>query len=129
MSESEVSSKLTLAKEQLDRVLTYIWLPDPESSVMWAFYADENAVVAAAEKAGISWDTNHPAKQQAARELHAAGHVSRDVSGELDRLNELRTDISYGEPGSDLQDEDLEDLATELETFIDEVAKFVERKD
>ena len=127
MSNSEAVAKLKLAQEQLERVQTASWEPeDPEDAVIWAFYAYENAVVAAAEKAGIAWAKNHPAKQQAARDLHAAGHVSTDISDELDRLNELRKDVTYGEPGGDLKDENLEDLASELEAFIDDVARFVE---
>lgn len=127
MTDDEAESKLALAKEQLHRVQVASGEPkDPEDVVVWAFYAYENAVVAAAEKAGIAWAKTHPAKQQAARDLYAADHVSIDVSDELDRLNELRKDVTYGEPGSDLQDVNLEDLASELETFIEEVARFVE---
>ncbi len=127
MTDGEPQAKLNLAKEQLNRVQTASGEPqDPEDAVIWAFYGYENAVVAGAEKAGIVWAKNHPSKQQAARDLHAAGHVSVDISDELDRLNELRKDVSYGESGSDLKDEDLEALASELETFIDEIAKFVE---
>ncbi len=127
MTDAEAESKLALARDQLQRVQVASREPeDPEDAVVWAFYAYENAVVAAAEKAGIAWERNHPSKRQAARDLHAAAHVSMDISDELDRLNELRKDITYGEPGSDLKDEDLEDLAIGLETFIDEDAEFVE---
>jgi hypothetical protein len=40
-------------------------------------------------------------------------------------LNELRKDVSYGEPGGELSDVDLEDLVSELETFLDEVEELV----
>jgi hypothetical protein len=49
----------------------------------------------------------------------------RDLSDEVLRLNDLRKDVSYGEPGAELRDEDLERLVTELELLINEVEKFV----
>ncbi len=127
VSEEEAASKLGLAREHFDRAATASWEPeDREATVIWTFYAYENAVVAAADQVGISWTKNHPSKQAAARELHSAGHVPVDVSETLEQLNELRKDVSYGEPGPDLAELDLEDLLSELESFIEMVAKLFE---
>jgi hypothetical protein len=41
------------------------------------------------------------------------------------RLNELRKDVSYGDPGEDLSEVDLEDLVSHLELFLDEVGELV----
>ena len=47
--------------------------------------------------------------------------MSRDVGALLRELNELRKDVSYDEPGPELEAVDLEGLAAELEAFVDEV--------
>ncbi|HEV7219707.1 MAG TPA: hypothetical protein VGN39_12595 [Terriglobales bacterium] len=43
----------------------------------------------------------------------------------LVKLNELRKDVSYGDPGEELSEVDLEDLVYELELFLNEVGKLV----
>ncbi len=126
MTDADAESKLATAREHFDRAAVASHEPeDREAFVVWVFYAYEVAVVAAAEKAGISWSTNHPSKQDAARELHSAGHVAVDVSEKLDELNDLRKDVSYGEPGPELSELSLEDMLVELEEFIESVAKLI----
>lgn len=49
-----------------------------------------------------------------------------DVGDLLEKLNDLRKDVQYGEPGPDLQALDLEELAADLELFIDEVERLVQ---
>ena len=44
-------------------------------------------------------------------------------------LNDLRKDISYGEPGSDLLDEDLYQLVVDLEGMVNEVEEIVAAKE
>jgi len=44
-------------------------------------------------------------------------HGLRDISERLTELNDLRKDVSYGEPGDDLGEVDLEDLVSELGSF------------
>ena len=66
-------------------------------------------------------------KRQSSRyTLYKQGILKTDVSRELPRLNDLRKDVSYGEPGFDMSLEDLEDLVSNLETFHDEVVELVE---
>lgn len=42
-------------------------------------------------------------------------------------MNNLRKDVSYGEPGFDLANSSLEDIVSDLETFCNEVESIVER--
>lgn len=93
---------------------------------MWAFYAYESCIVAAAEARSITWTPVHWHKVALARELHRDGVVSRDVGDELERLNALRKDVQYGDPGLELLEVDLEGLTTELETFIEEIAELID---
>ena len=128
MGEEEACMHLALAKKHLGRVQTASWDPEPEDleeGVAWAFYAYENAVVAAAEKLGMGWQKTHSSKVRLAGKLHAKGILSVDVGSEIERLNELRKDVQYGEPGSELLEVDLEDLAIQLENFIDEVESVI----
>lgn len=128
MTEKKAQHHLNLAKKQLERVQTASWDPqDAEEAVTWAFYAYENAVVAAAEAKGLVWEKKHPSKVAVAGKLCAKGILSSDVGPTIERLNELRKDVQYGEPGPELQDEDLEDLATDLENIVDEVEAIVKQ--
>jgi hypothetical protein len=121
---------LRIAKKHLERAQATSDAPSgPEECVTWSFYAFENAVSAAADAAGIRWDRNHPSKQRAAKLLHKRGIVSFDISDRLEELNALRKDIQYGEPGEDLQQVPSEDLVGELESFIDEVERYVASKE
>ncbi len=43
----------------------------------------------------------------------------------IENLNALRKDVQYGEPGPELAEIDLENLASELEKFIDEAANVI----
>lgn len=114
------------AQSHLHRVQS-AWIDpqDAEAAVMFAFYAYENAIVAVAEVKGIPWKKNHYDKADLASKLAADGLVTRDVGALLRQLNEARKDVSYGEPGPELSSIDLEDLASELETFIDEIERLV----
>ncbi len=119
---------LARARSQLERVRLAAegYAPDPESAVMWAFYAYENSVVTLAELHGRAWAQNHYAKARLARELYAEQLVSRDIGDELEELNRLRKDVAYGEPGAELEERDLGRLAFELEGFIDEIESRME---
>ncbi len=127
MSENEARKKLRRAQSQLSRVQLAVLAPeDREEPVTWAFYAYENGVVAVAEKASINWRKTHWDKLDLADEIHAKGYVSTNVRSTLDQLNELRKDVHYEEPGPELAEVDLEGLAGELESFLDEVQSFLQ---
>ncbi len=120
--------QLELARKQLERVQIASWDPqDAEEAVTWAFYAYENAVVAAAEIIGLPWKKRHDAKRDVAEELYRREVVSKDLSSELRDLNDLRKDVAYGEPGAELAEVDLEALAVELEEFVNEVDALLEK--
>lgn len=129
MRAKEARAALERARKHWERVSGASWPPeDREVAVTWAFYAYENCVVAAAYALNVPWRKRHPNKVAVARRLFADGHVSRDVGGELERLNELRKDVQYGDPGAELLEVDLESLSAELEEFVGEVDALLKRE-
>jgi len=126
---SEAAVHWQRAKEQWERAANDSYAPaDPGSCVTWSFYAYENAVVAAAIALGEDWEEDHGKKKRLAKKLAERGHLKTDVSDLLDRLNGLRKDIAYGEPGSELANEDLEDLVRQLESFLSEVEAVIKKR-
>jgi hypothetical protein len=125
MSIEQARASLAVAKSQLEKVQIAANADDdnqdPENAVMWAFYAYENSLIALAEMHERDWAPNHYAKAQLARDLYADQLISRDIGDELEELNRLRKDVAYGELGDELEDKDLEMLASGLEEFIDEI--------
>ncbi len=122
----EARDHLDLAKKQWDSAATDSWEPEePESCVSNVFYAYENVIVALCEALNVEWTKNHYKKAEIAEELAKQGKVSKDVSKIMLHLNELRKDVSYGEPGAALLNEDLEALVSELEHFIGEAENIV----
>lgn len=122
MGVREARTALERAKSQLERVQSASWDPaDPVEAVTWAFYAYENAIVAVAEAKGISWKKNHAEKARLAGQFSEKKILSTNVEDRLIELNDLRKDVAYGEPGPELEQLDLEDLAIDLEEFIEEV--------
>lgn len=126
MSLEEAREHLELAKEQSERATVDWYEPsDPASCVTNTFYAYENLIVAAAEAHGIAWPRNHYAKADLAKELADKKILSVDLKDDLLRLNDLRKDVSYGEPGSELSEEDLGELVVGLQQMVDEVDSLV----
>ena len=123
MGIAEARDKTAVARVQLERVQNsaYEEWYDAQNAVMWAFYAYENCVVALAELHGRRWTRNHYKKAELARRLHADGLISRDIGDELEKLNALRKGVAYDLPDPELNELDIEDLAYELEAFIDEI--------
>ena len=89
------------------------------------FYSYENSLVAAATALGTPWTKKHYEKAALAKRLFEENRLKTDISDLLVRLNELRKDVSYGDPGEQLSEVDLEDLVSGLELFIDEVDELV----
>jgi uncharacterized protein (UPF0332 family) len=126
MSLDEAREHLDLAMEQWERACTDAWEPsDAASCVTNAFYAYENLIVAVAEAKGSSWKKSHDKKAMLARELFERKTLSKDLHDEMLRLNTLRKDVSYGEEGFELRDEDLESLVSELESVLEEVRSII----
>ena|SRR5271168_2044848 len=128
MSLANARKHLDLAAEQWDRACTDSWEPvDSASCVTNVFYAYENLIVAVAEARDLPWAKNHYKKADLAKKLFESKIVKADLSDELLRLNGLRKDVSYGEPGFELANEDLEGLVSDLETFMNEVDAIVSK--
>ena len=125
MNIDEARQRITLARLQLERVQAAESGDDPESAVMWGFYAYENCVTALAAWYGRRWTQNHREKADLARRLYRDGLVSRDVGDELEELNRLRKDVAYDGPGPELEEKDLYDLAYQLEELIIEVESLI----
>lgn len=126
MSLEEARDHLDLAREQWERAATASWEPaEPASCVTNVFYAYENLIVAVAEAKGLAWAPNHYRKAELAKKLHDDGILKRDVGDDLLRFNDLRKDVSYGEPGPELHSADLEDIVSNLESFLEEIEELV----
>lgn len=114
------------ARDQWDRAAVDSWSPEePAECVTKCFYSYENALVAAATALGVAWTKKHYEKAALAKSLFKENKLKTDVSDLLVRLNELRKDVSYGDPGEELSEVDLEDLVSELESFLNEVGELV----
>jgi hypothetical protein len=122
----EAKAHLERARDQCDRASVDSWEPvDPAECVTKCFYSYENAVVAAATALGTAWTKKHYEKAALAKRLFEQNKLKTDVSDRLVELNELRKDVSYGDPGEQLLEVDLEDLVSDLEGFLDEVAELM----
>ncbi len=128
MDLKEARKHLDLAKEQWESAACAAWEPeDAAGCVTNAFYAYENLIVAVAEAYGRRWKPSHYKKSELATELFSEKILSTDVGEIILKLNDLRKDVSYGEPGFELADANLEDIVSELETFCNEVESIVDR--
>lgn len=122
----EANAHLARARDQWDRALVDSWWPEePAECVTKCFYSYENALVAAATALGAAWTKKHYEKADLAKRLFDQNKLKTDISGSLVKLNELRKDVSYGEPGEELSEVDVEDLVSRLELFLDEVGELV----
>ncbi len=122
----EANAHLARARAQWDRATVDSWEPtDPAECVTKCFYSYENALVAAATALGTVWTKKHYEKAALAKRLFEQNKLKTDVSDLLVKLNELRKDVSYGDPGQELSDVDLEGLVSQLELFLDEVRELV----
>jgi hypothetical protein len=122
----EAHAHLARARDQFDRALVDSWEPaDPAECVTKCFYAYENALVAAATAIGATWTKKHYEKAALAENLFEQNKLKTDVSDRLVKLNELRKDVSYGDPGEELSEVDLEDLVSKLELFLNEVGELM----
>jgi hypothetical protein len=118
---------LTLAKAQWDKASVAWWEPaDPAQCVTNAFYAYENLIVAVAEAHGRKWDKSHYKKAELAAALFNDKILSIDIKDTILWLNDLRKDVSYGEPGDELSDADLEGIVSDLEALVEEVEGIVD---
>jgi hypothetical protein len=117
-------AKLELARRHLERVLAALDTPtDWDDLALYGFYCLEAAVEAAAMQLGMTTSKKHWEKVDIAIELHKK-HGLPDV-GQLRRdLNDARKAAAYGDvPAPDL---DAEDLASEIEQYLNAVGQLLE---
>ncbi len=72
------------------------------------------------DPANIPWLKNHYKKADLAEELYRQGILRTNVKDTLLKLNGLRKDIAYEDPGPDLEQ-------TDLGSFVEEVASAIAR--
>lgn len=53
--------------------------------------------------------------------------MTRNLGNTLEELNEIRKNVQYGEPGLEVLELDLEELTSELEAFIGETERIIEK--
>jgi len=116
--------KLKLAQHHLDRVLGAWDTPkDWDDLSLYGFYCLEAAIEAAAIKIGLRTSKKHWEKADVAVELHKT-HGLPDVTKLLHDLNDARKSAAYGDiPAPDLN---AEDVASEIEHYVNSVAELVE---
>lgn len=113
-----------MAKKHLQRVQAAWDPPDWLDLSVYGFYCLENAVSAAATHAKLKFAKTHPSKADAARQL-AARHRLPDVSSLLVKLNDARKSVAYGDIA--MPNLDPEDVAIEIEKYVDAVEAFLGR--
>lgn len=116
------SAHLELARRHLARVLSASSEVDWPDLALYGFYCLENAVVAAAIRAGIATQKSHPSKANAAQQLAARNRLP-DVSGLLVELNDARKAEAYGDIAR--PEIDPADLARKLEEYVRAVEAFL----
>ena len=125
VDDARSGNKLALARHHLNRVQT-AW-DDPtdwDDLSLYGFYCLEAAVEAAAARVRIVTSKKHWEKADVARELHRK-HGLPDIEQLLRDLNDARKAAAYGDiPTPDLN---AEDVASEIERYVNAVADLVER--
>ena len=114
--------QLELAKKHLVRVQAAWFEPKWDDLALYGFYCLENAVAAAATHGKISFKKTHPSKADAARDLTKKFGLP-DVEQLLKDLNEVRKSEAYGDITA--PELDAEDVATDIEDYVDAVEKFL----
>lgn len=116
--------KLKLAREHLKRVLAAWDTPtDWKDLSIYGLYCLEAAVEAAARPVGLSTSKKHWEKADTARELHKKYGLP-DVEQLLREINIARKAEAYGDvpdPGLDA-----EEVASEIERYVDAVGELLE---
>ncbi len=116
---------LDLAKKHLARVQKAWDEPTDWSDLtMYGLYCVEAAILAASTTAGWQVKKTHWDKEKIAERLHAE-HDLPDVAELLRVLNSGRKASAYGDEEFDVQEHDPEDIANEIEEFVNAVEAFL----
>ena len=125
MAEPTPEKSLELARKHLDKVMD-AW-DDPTDWMdlsTYGLYALEAAVMAAAAHVGLEVKRTHWAKADASDEL-ADKHSLPAVSDLMEQLNTARKSEAYGDIDTP-EDLDAETVATQVEEYVEAVAKLLE---
>ena len=118
------SNKLSLARRHLERVQAAWTDPtDWDDMSLYGFYCLEAAVEAAALHVGLRTSKKHWEKVDIANDLHK-GHGLPNIAQLLRDLNDARKATAYGDV--ELPELDAEDLAADIERYVDAVAALLE---
>lgn len=111
--------KVQVAREHLTKAQDEAAGEDLRDAVQWSFASLEAAIDAIAEVQGISIDDKHWKRTDAAKKLHEAGVLPKDLSDLHRTLNETRKGVIYEGEEPDLGDYSIEDVLIELEEAVD----------
>ena len=126
MPEPTAEESLELAKSHLERAQTAWYDPtDWTDLTTYGFYCLEAAVMAASDHLGLDVQRTHRGKVEGA-EVLARKYKLPDVSGLLVDLNIARKSYAYG--GVEAPDLSAEELASELESFVEAVEGLMSKK-
>lgn len=120
---TKTTRKLDLAKRHLGRVQD-AWDDPTDWDVLslFGFYCLEAAVEAAALHCGLRTTKKHWEKVDLASDLHDKKGLP-DITDLLRDLNDARKSAAYGD--TDAPDLDAEDIATQIENYVDAVAQLL----
>ena len=123
MAKLEARGHLAVARKHLDRVQSAWDEPtDWDDLSLYGFYCLEAAVMAAVAQFGWTTRSQHPDKVRAARRL-AEHHGLPDIEELLVDLNDARKSSAYGD--IDMPDINAEDVAIQIERYVDAVAALI----
>ncbi len=122
---NDATSKIELAQKHLEKV--QIAWDDPTDWAdlsLYGFYALEAAVDAARIHYGMEASKSHVSRAESAERL-SSEHGLEDVSNLLRDLNDARKSEAYGDITTP-PELDPEDVAVQIEEYIDSVAALIE---
>lgn len=119
---------LETARKHLKKVQDSWFEPDWSDLTMYGLYCLEAAILAAATH--LSWEIKktHWEKESLAERLHNDQGL-QDISDLLPVLNDARKAHAYGDIEFDESELNAEDLATQIEEFVNEVEALLEEDD
>jgi hypothetical protein len=120
----DAQAKLQLARRHLERVRAAWDAPtDWDDLSLYGFFCLEAAIEAAALQFGMKTSKKHWEKADIATELHRRCRLP-DIDQLLRDLNDARKAAAYGDVAAPRLDP--EDVASEIEQYVEAVARLVE---
>ena len=113
------SRRVQIAREHLTKAQEEAAADDLRDAVAWSFASLEAAIDALAERRGIDIEQKHWKRTDAARQLHEADVLPRDLSELHAVLNETRKATIYEGEDPDLGEWSIEDVLIEVENAVE----------